>query len=86
MATLKEMLAERGANYGDFAEMAAVAQDLKNTLTNDEMNAVQRECMELICTKLARIIAGNPNYADSWLDIAGYATLAADDIAKRSLQ
>jgi DNA-binding Xre family transcriptional regulator len=84
MTTLKEMLAERGSTYGDFAELATVAQDLKNVLTNDEMNAVQRECMELICTKLARIVTGNPNYADNWLDIAGYAQLAVDDINRRA--
>ena len=32
----------------------------------------------MIVNKLARIYNGDPNYSDSWRDIAGYATLVAD--------
>jgi hypothetical protein len=32
----------------------------------------------MICHKLGRIVNGDPNYADSWIDIAGYAKLVAD--------
>jgi hypothetical protein len=32
----------------------------------------------MICHKIARILNGDPNYADSWVDIAGYAQLVAD--------
>lgn len=73
---LGKILEERGSNYGDFAEMALFAQNLKVMLVTDRMNTVQRECMDLICTKLARLVIGNPNHADSWVDIAGYAQLA----------
>lgn len=31
----------------------------------------------MICHKMARIINGDPNYRDSWDDVAGYATLVA---------
>jgi hypothetical protein len=34
--------------------------------------------MEMICHKMARIMNGDPNYSDSWHDIAGYAKLVAD--------
>jgi hypothetical protein len=42
-------------------------------LDNDQI-----EALEMIFSKLARILNGDPNYADSWIDIAGYATLVAD--------
>jgi hypothetical protein len=32
----------------------------------------------MICHKMARIMNGDPNYVDSWADIAGYATLVAN--------
>lgn len=32
----------------------------------------------MIAHKLGRIINGDPNYSDSWHDIAGYAKLVAD--------
>ena len=47
----------------------------------------QLEAVNMIVNKLARIYNGDPNYSDSWRDIAGYATLVADrldnDKAKR---
>jgi hypothetical protein len=32
----------------------------------------------MILHKIARIVNGDPNWSDSWRDIAGYATLVAD--------
>lgn len=34
----------------------------------------------MIFHKIARILNGDPNYADSWVDIAGYAKLVADEL------
>lgn len=70
----------RGESYGDFREMAALAQSLKGNLLRVKMTDVQKESMELICTKLARIACGNPNHIDSWVDIAGYANLVVRDL------
>ncbi len=41
----------------------------------------QQEALEMICHKIARIVNGDANYADSWIDIAGYAKLVADRLA-----
>jgi hypothetical protein len=38
----------------------------------------QQEALDMICHKIGRIINGDPDYADSWHDIAGYAQLVAD--------
>ena len=32
----------------------------------------------MICHKIGRILNGDPDYGDSWRDIAGYALLVAD--------
>lgn len=76
----QEMSDERGSQYGDFGEMAELAQLLKDKLVAPHMSAVQKESMQLICTKLARIACGNPNHDDSWIDIAGYANLVVKDL------
>jgi hypothetical protein len=38
----------------------------------------QQEALDMIFHKIGRIVNGDPDYADSWIDIAGYATLVAD--------
>jgi hypothetical protein len=43
-----------------------------------DMEVDQREALEMICHKMSRIVYGDPNYADSWVDIAGYAKLVSD--------
>lgn len=82
--SVHEILDERGARYGVFAEQARVTQSLKQFLAM-EINARemliapdQQEALDMICNKIGRIINGDPNYADSWQDIAGYAQLVAD--------
>lgn len=40
------------------------------------------EALEMIAHKIARICNGDPNYADNWVDIAGYATLVANRLEK----
>jgi hypothetical protein len=36
------------------------------------------EALDMICHKIGRIINGDANYHDNWLDIAGYSMLVAD--------
>lgn len=75
-------LTERGSRYGLFTEHAAITQKLKTVLYSnaswDGLEPDQKEALEMIAHKIGRIINGDPNYADSWVDIAGYAKLVAD--------
>jgi hypothetical protein len=83
----KTILAERGARYGTFASNAATSQALKRIMAehlakaNKQVADDQWEAMEMIAHKIARIINGDPDYADNWVDIAGYAQLVADRLA-----
>lgn len=78
---IQETIAERGKQYGDFDSTAKLSQQLKAVLFSDDVAGAelaphQKESMEMICLKLARIRTGiNPSYDDNWRDIAGYAVL-----------
>ena len=77
-------LTERGQSYGTFKGHAEISQGLKELLEvaiasrDCDLAPDQAEALQMICHKIARIINGDPNYADSWHDIAGYAQLVAD--------
>lgn len=77
---------QRGATHGDFSENAELAQYLKSALNFcprwDTMIPAHRECLDLIMTKIARIMSGDPDFADHWNDIEGYARLAKDRCSK----
>ena len=74
----------RAVDYGKFIEGAEVMQMLKrvvqNALSNRDKTLAhdQAEAMDMIIHKIGRIINGNPDVVDHWLDIAGYAQLVAD--------
>ena len=76
------ILTERGKRYGKFKDHAEVTQQLKHVIFGFNpvlrMEADQKEALEMIAHKIGRIINGDPDYADSWVDIAGYAQLVAD--------
>ena len=78
------ILDERGKRYGTFKGHSEISQGLKELIQvaidtrGTDLSCDQKEAIEMICHKLARIINGDPNYADSWIDIAGYAKLVAD--------
>lgn len=75
------ILQEREKTHGDFRKMAVVAHCLKTVVYTNagaNMTLAQREALDMICTKLARILCGNPLEKDHWVDIAGYANLGAE--------
>jgi hypothetical protein len=84
MTDIKDVLTERGSRYGKFVDHAMVTQELKGVIythliaKKKELDPDQLEALDMICHKIGRIVNGDPNYADSWTDIAGYAQLVAD--------
>lgn len=81
------VLQERSATHGDFEHGAVISQRLKRALsagTNWEaMDAVQREALEAVAGKLARIVTGDSSFLDHYRDIIGYTQLAMDYTAKQ---
>lgn len=84
---VNEMLAGREARYGSFEGHAKIAQGLKAVMHErsgwDGLADDQKEALEMIQHKIARILNGDPNYHDSWLDVAGYATLIANRLESK---
>ena len=84
-----ETLDARAVEYGKFIEGAEVMQMLKrvvlNALNNRDKTLAhdQAEAMDMIIHKIGRIVNGNPDVVDHWLDIAGYAKLVADRLEGR---
>lgn len=81
---LTELLVERGKTHGSFAMVADVAVKLQAITEANHETAGMAFGRQMICAKLARIACGDPEHEDHWRDIAGYATLVADEIAKRT--
>jgi hypothetical protein len=85
--SVEAVLKERGKRYGEFDQHAQITQNLKSVMhgTRNWVHFLaddHREALEMIAHKIGRILNGDPNYADSWLDIAGYAKLIADRLEK----
>lgn len=80
------ILNDRHQAYGYFMDVAAVATALRAVIRDRRPDLMpdQEEALNMICTKIARIVNGDPNHLDSWRDIAGYATLVADRLEGRS--
>lgn len=79
---IAETLDKRGSRYGKFTGHATITHNLKDIMRNTGNWAIlkpdQKEALEMIAHKIGRILNGDPNYDDSWIDIAGYAKLVAD--------
>ena len=72
-------LAERGKRYGKFKEVSETIQGLKSVMHTsrnwDKLTASQKESLDMIQHKIARMLNGDPTYEDNAVDIVGYATL-----------
>lgn len=79
MNTVDKVLVERGATHGDFAENAAYAQRLKNDMRKmknwSNLTPDKQEALDNIQQKIARILNGNAEHLDNWIDISGYSAL-----------
>jgi Domain of unknown function (DUF6378) len=74
------LLVEREKTHGDFKNVADISQRLKHLLDEYNSNLInaQREALDMIAVKVARILAGDPRRTEHWNDIAGYARLGAE--------
>lgn len=87
MNDINGLLKERNGRYGDFFTHAVITQQLKGIIYEygaTKLAVDQLEALEMICHKMGRILNGDPNYADSWTDMAGYAKLVADRLSEET--
>ena len=76
---MPDILDEREKTHGDYYRVAMMAQELKDVMRRGKnwktLDDTQREALEMIASKIGRILSGNPHEVDHWRDIAGYAAL-----------
>ena len=78
------ILGQRAKTYGTFKDNARVAQGIKRVMAEHAREKDrtfaddQWEALEMIASKISRIVNGDADHVDQWDDIAGYATLIAD--------
>ena len=87
---IEQILEERGNRYGQFIDNAKfthfVKEEMRRSPSWSKMYADQREALDMIAHKIARIVNGDPDYMDSWDDIAGYAKLVSDRLRSSTHQ
>lgn len=90
MTSINDTLNQRQAVYGDFGRISQAVQAFKSVCRASpswqSMTATQRECSEMIMLKMVRVLYGDPLHFDSWRDIAGYATLAAEEFGVKKVE
>jgi hypothetical protein len=76
---ISPLLDEREITHGDYATKCRFIQAFKQMIRHaegfDDLSPAQRESLDMIATKIGRILHGDPNHKDSWLDVSGYAEL-----------
>ena len=90
MTNINDVLAARGKTHGDYGDHARITQALKMQMRTSmpdgegwhKLTVAQRETLDMIAHKIGRILAGDPDFRDHWVDIAGYAQLSADRCTK----
>lgn len=87
MPDVQKILNERGKTHGDYRQMTAVIQKIKDVFRAeagwDRLTADERETLDSIALKVGRILTGDPNFQEHWLDIAGYAMRMAEQLETR---
>lgn len=81
MTDIDALLTERKTTHGEYSDHARYSQALKAIIRSSPnwlgMDPHQKETLEMVAHKIARILAGDPNFKDHWLDLAGYPSLSA---------
>jgi len=81
MSNVGETLVQRTNRYGSMEDNALLTQTLMGTVMASArdrghvLTPMHKECLHMIMHKVARMVCGDPLYADNPHDIAGYATL-----------
>lgn len=89
-SVVEEIIATRDVLYGGFGNVAELDQDLKECIYGwnnwQHMEPYKKLAIEMILHKISRIVVGDSNYLDSWIDIQGYARLVSDRLVETEAQ
>ena len=73
------ILSERNKTHGEFADNARFSQEMKRLFQSSDywegLSDVHKESLDMIALKISRILSGQADFKDHWLDICGYSKL-----------
>jgi hypothetical protein len=78
---IDKILKDREHTHGSYQDSSTVAIELKRVIwyhvieQKDFLPDDMQQSLDMICSKIARIICGDHNEIDHWNDIAGYSQL-----------
>ncbi len=79
---INQLLSERQITHGNYLNKANLIQAYKEVNREygswKSMDPDMQESLDMIATKMGRILIGDPKHHDNWIDIAGYAMLVAN--------
>ncbi len=82
MRDIHATIETRARTHGNFEEQARTAVAIKRAVYSSpnarKLSDDQREALDQITVKLARLMHGDHNEPEHWHDLAGYATLVHD--------
>jgi len=84
MTDVNLILKEREKTHGIYEEHARCTQSILRCIQSERnwntLSDMQKESCHMIAHKLGRIATGNPDIADHYDDIAGYAMLISKEL------
>lgn len=79
-----QFFSERKSTHGDFGDVSQISDDLRRIAEISpnwkKLSPRLRTIIIYILGKIARILCGDPNFDDHWIDIIGYANLRKSSI------
>ena len=86
MTEIDKLLEDRGSRYGDFGVQTQTARAIKDTFESapnwSDLPPYMQEGLDLVATKLSRMLCGDYMYLDNVVDIIGYMTLVKTEMEK----
>jgi hypothetical protein len=77
-----KLISDREKTHGKFRHNSSMSQSLKDVVRSgknwNNLTDGQKESLEMICGKIARILAGDATFRDHWDDIEGYARIGGE--------
>jgi hypothetical protein len=80
--SIDDLLKDKETTHGHFDDTATIAQTVKAIMRRgrnwEGLPNPSKEALEMIATKIARILNGDATDPEHWNDIAGYSRLRAN--------
>ena len=76
------LLNQRGSTHGPRKSQSMIECNIKDAFRIGDFESLpydMQSSLDMIATKISRIIAGDERHMDHWVDISGYAQLVIED-------